>query len=511
MVLLVIHWLQVRGVVPYVDVSCSHSLDVSAMDDTIAQAFDDAVVPSDATDGLRPVPELLMDFFVFWASEFPYATRIASLRRDDLVKEGKHANSPILFLEDPIETTRNLGSYLNRDTQRLLRNEMVRVCVLVRQWQIQPPPSLLLQSVLFDDCSLNPQATAVYAPDALHACIVRRRSAHSQSFTMTGDVVFGERSRLKVDVVATNNNDARDVVAMAFRRGIVGLDCEGVALGRTGMICLVSLSVGSRVFLFDILASPSLMQVLKPLLECPSTLKVMHDCRKDSDALFHQFGIVLTNVFDTQVGYAMCQLQRVNKSKEATKCLPVRTLVIPLGNANSECIAFSDLLWQCLSIYEPAKHEVKASMTSATWTVRPLTAQLMHYAAVDVMYLPVLYRVLVKALTADSLALTQKRTTKYLSCREWTYAVPAATDPSSPAVSIGQVVPGFINNVTQKNVYVSISPNVVAAVAISTPTLPIPGDGMSALHVGDAVSMCISSVDASGAVIGEFHSPPLLR
>ena len=36
-------------------------------------------------------------------------------------------------------------------------------------------------------------------------------------------------------------------------------------------------------------------------LECPTSLKLMFDCRVDSDALFHQHGVSLRGVYDAAV------------------------------------------------------------------------------------------------------------------------------------------------------------------------------------------------------------------
>ena len=40
---------------------------------------------------------------------------------------------------------------------------------------------------------------------------------------------------------------------------------------------------------------------LKEVLECPDIIKVFHDCRNDSGVLNSQHGILLQNIFDTQV------------------------------------------------------------------------------------------------------------------------------------------------------------------------------------------------------------------
>ncbi|XP_038597325.1 piRNA biogenesis protein EXD1 isoform X2 [Tachyglossus aculeatus] len=59
----------------------------------------------------------------------------------------------------------------------------------------------------------------------------------------------------------------------------------------------------TRVYLFDIhlLGHRAFKNGLQPVMEDQGVLKVMHDCRWLSDCLAHQYGIVLANVFDTQV------------------------------------------------------------------------------------------------------------------------------------------------------------------------------------------------------------------
>ena len=64
----------------------------------------------------------------------------------------------------------------------------------------------------------------------------------------------------------------------------------------------LQVQVGSKCYLFDVLeANKDAMQRMKLLLEDTAVVKVVHDCRLDSVALFHQKGIVMSNIFDTQV------------------------------------------------------------------------------------------------------------------------------------------------------------------------------------------------------------------
>ena len=96
----------------------------------------------------------------------------------------------------------------------------------------------------------------------------------------------------------------------------LAFDCEGVRLGRNGSIEVVSLCLEDQsqaikapeVYLVDLATSSSpngkqlrhqRVQALKLLFECSEVRKVIHDCRIDSDALYHLCDIRLSNIHDT--------------------------------------------------------------------------------------------------------------------------------------------------------------------------------------------------------------------
>ena len=56
-----------------------------------------------------------------------------------------------------------------------------------------------------------------------------------------------------------------------------------------------------QVFLFDVLKT-GVLRALAPVLASEAVRKVMHDCREDASSFYHQYGIRLRNVFDTQAG-----------------------------------------------------------------------------------------------------------------------------------------------------------------------------------------------------------------
>jgi ribonuclease D len=88
----------------------------------------------------------------------------------------------------------------------------------------------------------------------------------------------------------------------------VGMDTEFIR-ERTyyPQLALVQLTFGSEIALLDA-AKPELAAMLKPLLENPDVLKIMHSCSEDLQAFKAGCGAVPSPVFDTQTAAAFCGL-----------------------------------------------------------------------------------------------------------------------------------------------------------------------------------------------------------
>ncbi|XP_074765651.1 piRNA biogenesis protein EXD1 isoform X6 [Athene noctua] len=83
---------------------------------------------------------------------------------------------------------------------------------------------------------------------------------------------------------------------------VVSIAGEGVNLCRHGKLSWLEIATEHHIFLFDIflLGPQAFKNGLQMVLQDKNIVKVMHDCRWISDCLFHQYGVLLTNVFDTQ-------------------------------------------------------------------------------------------------------------------------------------------------------------------------------------------------------------------
>ena len=94
-------------------------------------------------------------------------------------------------------------------------------------------------------------------------------------------------------------------------KALLACDAEGVNLSRVGAATLLAIGVQNEdnvhVYLFDLLHLVgsdfyhSEIQILKAILENRTIIKIVHDCRQDSDALYKFLNITLSGVFDTSI------------------------------------------------------------------------------------------------------------------------------------------------------------------------------------------------------------------
>jgi len=80
---------------------------------------------------------------------------------------------------------------------------------------------------------------------------------------------------------------------------------------------------------------------LKDPLESTSIVKVMHDCRQDSDALFHLAGIKLTSVFDVQLGHVTLLRKTYEEHPAYKPSKPFKDISLPIGFAKARVTALS--------------------------------------------------------------------------------------------------------------------------------------------------------------------------
>lgn len=76
-------------------------------------------------------------------------------------------------------------------------------------------------------------------------------------------------------ILIADEGQARSVAERLMQETQLGMDCEGVNLGVDGEVTLIQIvNSNGEIFLFDVLACPEIPQILKPVLESPSIVKV---------------------------------------------------------------------------------------------------------------------------------------------------------------------------------------------------------------------------------------------
>ncbi|VDI43212.1 exonuclease 3'-5' domain-containing protein 1 [Mytilus galloprovincialis] len=156
----------------------------------------------------------------------------------------------------------------------------------------------------------------------------------------------------------------------------IAFDCEGVDLSRFGCVTMVNIGTRDMVYLIDVLKIGDSVfdDGLRSVLENNTIEKLMFDCREDADALFHLHKVNLDGVLDVQL-------------LELSNRIYINGYTI-LGSLE-KCIR-NFLTDDTLLRLKKLGRETML-MTTNIWKDRPLSENMLKYAAVDVLALFKLY------------------------------------------------------------------------------------------------------------------------
>ncbi|ERN15373.1 hypothetical protein AMTR_s00036p00179350 [Amborella trichopoda] len=193
------------------------------------------------------------------------------------------------------------------------------------------------------------------------------------------------------------------LVPSAESQLVIGFDCEGVDLCRHGALCIMQLAFQDAVYLVDaIQGGQMLVQACKPALESTYVTKVVHDCKRDSEALYFQFGIRLNNVVDTQIAYTLIEEQEGRK------------------RSPDDYISFVSLLadprYCGISYVEKEEVRILLRQDPSFWRKRPLSELMIRTAADDVRFLLYIYHKVMEKLNEYSLWRLAVRGSLYCRC-----------------------------------------------------------------------------------------------
>ncbi|XP_051248366.1 piRNA biogenesis protein EXD1 isoform X2 [Dicentrarchus labrax] len=177
------------------------------------------------------------------------------------------------------------------------------------------------------------------------------------------------------------------------KQHVIGVGADGVEVFKHGRLCWLQIATKNKVYLFDILllGARAFKNGLSMILENKHILKVIHDCRAISGCLIAQFGVKLTNVFDTQVADVMCFYS------ETGGFLPDRVSTLQEVVSLHLKVPSSQLL----------SLQMKSQLTKEEremWQKRPCPVPLLKVMALSVIHLQPLRLVLLDTLMTDYVA-----------------------------------------------------------------------------------------------------------
>ncbi len=168
---------------------------------------------------------------------------------------------------------------------------------------------------------------------------------------------------------------------------IIGVDTEGDSLhSYKEKVSLIQISGNGQDLIIDPLALKDLSP-LGNLLTQPDVLKVLHGTDYDVVSLKRDFGFQIFPIFDTCLAARACGIQK---------------------------FSLADLLLKFFGLTIDKRHQ------KADWSARPLSQELLDYAAVDTHYLPQLYQLLKSDLEGKGRLKMVEEECCLLGQREWT-------------------------------------------------------------------------------------------
>ncbi|XP_033761075.1 uncharacterized protein LOC117342894 [Pecten maximus] len=186
--------------------------------------------------------------------------------------------------------------------------------------------------------------------------------------------------------------DVADALAEIRNHDLLAVDCEGVDLGRTGELTVLTMATPDKTFIFDILKLGKQVfdDGLCDILEDKTKEKLMFDCRGDADILHHQFQVNLGGVLDLQ-------LLEVMHRRKSSLPLGTSTSVSRRSASGSRRSTQTDDvesvygLLRCVELYMGNKEMIKKKKSGTAmleinkgiWKIRPLSDILKSYCCID--------------------------------------------------------------------------------------------------------------------------------
>lgn len=242
--------------------------------------------------------------------------------------------------------------------------------------------------------SLNMERTSVdkMQDEDLNVCEPASPDSGPPPMTLLNNLKYNPSEEEEVTYTVIDQFQQKFGAAMLHikKQTVLSVAMAGANVCRHGKLCWLQVASNSQVYLFDIflLGRRAFNNGLKMILEDKRILKVIHDCRWLSDCLSHQYGIMLNNVFDTQVADVL------QFSMETGGFLPncISTL-------QESLIRYLKVVPKHLSFLEEKQKLIQENPD--VWFTRPLSPFLLKILALEATYLLRLRLVLLDEMMSD--------------------------------------------------------------------------------------------------------------
>ncbi|OWR50580.1 piRNA biogenesis protein EXD1-like [Danaus plexippus] len=159
--------------------------------------------------------------------------------------------------------------------------------------------------------------------------IVKLQEPNEQTFLKITQKECEEILKISKKYVFINQIDHsfHDAMDDLNQYSFICISTDGGNMGRKCKLPFLVLSTPAQIYIFDIqvLQHHAFDAGLKKLLESDHPKKIVHDCRKISDCLYHKHNVKLNSVFDTQVGDLIITRNKTgrlpNNVKSLSECL----------------------------------------------------------------------------------------------------------------------------------------------------------------------------------------------
>ncbi|XP_072594403.1 piRNA biogenesis protein EXD1 isoform X1 [Vulpes vulpes] len=266
--------------------------------------------------------------------------------------------------------------------------------------------------------SVNTERTRMDKDEDLNICEPLSLGSEAPATTLLNDLKYSPSEEEEVTYTVIDQFQQKFGAAMLHikKQSVLSVAAEGANVCRHGKLCWLQVATNSRVYLFDIflLGSRAFNNGLQMVLEDKKILKVIHDCRWLSDCLSHQYGILLNNVFDTQVADVL------QFSMETGGFLPNC-----ISSLKESLIRHLKMAPKYLSFLEERQKLIQEN--PEVWFTRPLSPSLLKILALEATYLLPLRLVLLDDMMSDLTALVDGYLNTY---REGSADLLGSTEPT---------------------------------------------------------------------------------